>query len=157
MAQNDLGDLRFSILRPDVFQKLNPGWILLAGQAMERNWDLYRLLTEEHLLADPQYRNLVNNLPDARGVFLRGKNEGRETAQGDPDGDTHIVGDQQMDAIKKHTHSYLKGYYPEAGKSGGGEPVVWSANTSVQTDANSDGADETRPRNITVYIYIKVV
>ena len=151
-----IGDVRYSILKPEVFEKLNPGWKLMAGQPVEQNWQLYQLYNQENLLNDPDYALARNNLPDARGVFVRGMNMSRPTEQGDVDGN-RTVGQLQMDVFKSHTHDYVDYYNSDDVESDNSDERAAgiTERNSSRTTTPAGGA-ETRPRNITLYIYIKV-
>lgn len=168
-VDNNLGDVRYSILAPEVFEKLNPGWKLLSGQPMEKNWDLYRLLETEGLLKNGKYSLLKDNLPDARGMFIRGINNGRSATEGDPAGET-AVGRYQDDTLKSHDHqlSFLdktEGIVGFHTTSGAGDPhqqrITWGdrqpyGGAIANIIVLPRGGTETRPKNISLYIYIKV-
>jgi hypothetical protein len=156
---SSIGDVRYSILEPDRFISLNPGWILMDGRASKQSDTTFQN-SELYL----KYH--VKKLPDARGVFIRGMNENRGTDSGDAD-KNRFVGALQFDAIKKHTHntSVAIGYFciqsnnniGPGGNSGNGMMAVHPECTLEIRDIgkNLDG-DETRPRNIALYTYIKV-
>lgn len=149
-----LGDVKYSVLKLEEFVKLNgKGWVLMDGQSIE-NSKLYRLTGGD-----------LKNSPDARGVFIRGMNLGRSTDTGDANGDRN-VGMFQSDEFKQHSHSasgYITGNI--TGSNGtrdcdGGnqkfncDPGFPDRNVSVSIQAN--GGIETRPRNISIYTYIKI-
>jgi hypothetical protein len=152
-AANEVGDIRYSILSPDLFSKNHPGkWMLLDGKPLEEDTDLYKLLDENNVKNILTVKDGIPDcLPDARGVFLRGMNMGRETSTGDTDGDRKI-GSYQSDTLKSHHHTYLK---PRRGGNGSDtdddEVYIWDV-----TNTSDFGGAETRPRNVTMYIYIKV-
>ncbi len=110
------------------------------------------------------------NLPDLRGMFLRGVNGARGDSYSDPDAnDTTIrkathggrpgnnVGSLQDDAIKSHTHEYqmVKHVGAITGNSGGGITVPDSYDNET-TQPNTGAGKETRPKNAYVYYLIKV-
>ncbi|OQP38615.1 hypothetical protein A4H97_17985 [Niastella yeongjuensis] len=140
-----IGEIKYSILEPGIFTRLYPGWELLAGQEIGVDSELGKLG--------------FNKLPDARGVFLRGMNEGRDLQTGDPDGNRSI-GSLQVDDFKAHNHqvrlkfhadlNFDSSDFPPAAKSDGLTQVVVGDVTTER------GGLETRPRNIAVYIYIKM-
>lgn len=82
-------------------------------------------------------------LPDLRGEFLRGWDNGRGVDTG------RAIGTAQADAFKSHTHDI--GFYssPYSGSGGGG--LAFSG--SQQSGAT--GGTETRPRNIALLACIK--
>lgn len=134
-----LGEIRYSLLTPEQFQEYyGPEWILLNGSSI-LNSDLHRIFGWA-------------KLPDARGLFLRGKQNGRSDNNGNPDGDL-ALGEYQRDMFESHTHSYTAYQFPNMGSSG--KVVgVWGSSTDKST--GFAGGIETRPRSITVNIYIKI-
>ena len=103
------------------------------------------------------------NLPDLRGMFLRGVNGIRNDDFGDPDkdsrtnlpsgGDTgNAVGSLQLDMFKAHQHgmSGSKAAYPP-----GGSLIFMLGATTFKDFDPSEGGNETRPKNAYVYYFIK--
>jgi hypothetical protein len=90
-----------------------------------------------------------SNLPDLRGVFLRGINAGRDTTAGDAAGE-RTAGSYQADEFKKHTHLENLAAGNGGIHSGGSYGVI----NKIQT--GPAGGAETRPRNVAVYWYVKV-
>lgn len=155
-AQFTLGDVRYSILEPSVFIPLNRGWILLDGGASPESRRIYQTSLLRSLTG-------MDSLPDARGVFIRGMNESRSLDSGDVDGDG-TVGRYQKDAVIKHTHNLNKADHSIAAMHGSDKaegddrflPTPYPLHLEVlDTGRNLDGK-ETRPRNIALYVYIKV-
>jgi hypothetical protein len=105
-------------------------------------------------------------IPDLRGMFLRGMNV--EGAGADPDKNRE-VGTSQEDAFQKHDHEIkpdwpLTGYEKKAYERGDANepgytkhadgkdaPKVETLRTTV-----AGTEDETRPKNVAVYFYIKI-
>jgi len=85
------------------------------------------------------------NLPDLRGEFVRGWDDGRGIDAG------RVFGDLQLDEFKSHNHSI------NALASGSGLQGVWGINGSVQTgyQLTAEGGAETRPRNLAFLALIK--
>jgi hypothetical protein len=140
-----VGDVKFSTLEPALFKKVNgEGWVLMDGR---------NIVGED--LADLMK---IQNIPDARGVFIRGMNLGRETSTGDPDGTNRTVGSFQADQLGQHSH------IAPVGDGGGGEPGKYIDRTHnpnaegirPAVSTKPAGGTETRPRNITLYAYIKI-
>lgn len=94
------------------------------------------------------------NVPDLRGMFLRGLNEGRNDGKEDPDpdfeGNVRIAGSYQADTLKSHSHLESLASGNGGIHSGGSYGVV----NQVQT--GKTGGNESRPRNMAVYWYVKV-
>jgi hypothetical protein len=84
-------------------------------------------------------------VPDLRGEFLRGWDDGRGVDSG------RSFGSAQADEFKSHSHSiYTNGQ--SGGMGGGGFPVYYSPRTR-STDLT--GGTETRPRNVALLACIK--
>ena len=137
------------------------GWLMCHGAAISRAdySALYAVIGDRFGHGD---QATTFNIPDFRGMFLRGRDAG---AGVDPDRETRIalktggaIGDQvgsfQFDEFQLHNHSGIPGY------SG-----VWSGNILYNLDTattgtmsvNTDytGGSETRPMNIYVNYIIK--
>lgn len=91
------------------------------------------------------------NLPDLRGVFLRGWDDASGVDSG------RVLGSVQADAIKSHVHGTLRaadtagtGLYPVTTTMGSTSPVV-GGDTSTNTGAGT----ETRPRNVALLACIR--
>jgi hypothetical protein len=148
-----IGDIKYSILEPGKFEIYHPGWKLLKGQTIPVDSGLGK--------------EGITELPDARGVFLRGMHEKRDDGKGDSD-ISRYVGSFQEDAIKKHSHNLSNeiGYFGGWGGSnlfsGGtpGNPMSIGNDgktpVSVLDYGRNLNAEETRPKNIAIYIYIKI-
>ena len=90
------------------------------------------------------------DVPDLRGLFLRGLNAGREDGREDPEGAGRTAGDYQADTLKSHSHLENLASGNGGVHSGGSYGVI----NQVQT--GKTGGLETRPRNVAVYWYIKI-
>lgn len=156
---SSVGDVRYSVLPPDAFMKLNPGWILMDGAESKTSDSIFKKST---LFLDYQFKSV----PDARGVFVRGMNMGRPLEKGDPDGDLPI-GRYQPDGIKKHTHEfsisfgYFCGWVNNNVWTGDRPGNPMSVNNpeckiKISNSGENLSGEETRPRNIALYVYIKV-
>jgi microcystin-dependent protein len=104
------------------------------------------------------------NLPDLRGEFIRGLDDGRGVDSG------RTLGSFQANSIQSHTHSVIDGghSHPNAGGSGAvgsgsfyagqsNNTFVMSGNANTLTGISigSTGGIETRPRNIALLACIK--
>lgn len=149
-----IGDIKYSLLPPDEFLPINTGWVLMDGQSI-KGTPLSTLLA-------------IDSIPDARGMFIRGMNEKRNDGKGNPE--PKKLGEYQEDKIVFHKHDVLKAntvveiHHKENGEKGiyGGNTATMfedGNNKSAYTTLNQDvsmGAPETRPKNISVYIYVKI-
>jgi hypothetical protein len=151
-----LGDVKYSILSPDKFKKVNgDGWILADG----------RKITGSKL----QKFAAINNAPDARGMFLRGMNYDRQDDLIDPFFKEHhrvrVAGEYQGDIVGPHNHGWT-------GRDGNGYPYRseqrWTNPADDPTHENhypvvsknnystAGVGTETRPKNIALYVYVKI-
>ena len=139
-----VGDSKYSMLTEVAFIAQNGGgWVLSDGRDVTGS----------------SYATLTGNttVPDARGQFLRGKNNGRVDGQENPDGDV-ALGVQETDKFKSHNHRINTG-------SGAGAQnyVFWNTDgdpnyfTTLNSSAmNFSGGNETAPKNVTMNCFIKV-
>ncbi|EGF7458869.1 phage tail protein [Escherichia coli] len=81
----------------------------------------------------------TNKLPDLRGEFIRGWDDGRGVDAG------RALLSAQSDLFKAHHHSFtfFTGY-----AAGGGTGAVYDYSGNVGRDTGDTGGNETRPRNI---------
>ena len=87
------------------------------------------------------------NLPDLRGEFVRGWDDGRGIDA------ARVFGSAQADAFKSHNHDLpsAMGRFTGGGTVGGGGSVVVVSDYST----SSSGGTETRPRNVALLACIK--
>jgi hypothetical protein len=155
-----VGDVVYSLLDPPNFFRLHGGvdaygetkWRGLYGSTLSANTDLRKYFSTQLIGG--------TNLPDARGVFLRGMNEDRSTSTGDANGNRNI-GVSQSDMVGSHSHTSTMRTYPASFTNGGLVPAIEAQSPIPSQGRNPitigpDGGPETRPRNIALYIYIKV-
>ena len=124
---------------------------------------------EGNILNTPYYVSRGANesrIEDLRGYFLRGLDP---TGRIDPDGSSRIAGSDQPDTFGTHSHAMT---YKEKGDKGDAAPVgkkdtdiaFRGANNfkytknpgSIGNPMKEEGGQETRPKNIAVYYYIKI-
>lgn len=82
-------------------------------------------------------------LPDLRGEFIRGWDNGRGVDAG------RVIGSWQADMFKSHTHGY---YLPTGAAAGTGTGNVMQPGTAQTT---ATGGVETRPRNVAYIFCVK--
>lgn len=161
IADLPIGTIVPSMLEPSKFAEA-------AGDPNRTTWVL---ADGQPIAAASRYGQLSNKkkTPDLRGMFLRGMNE-----KGGLDPNDHREpGDYQPDALQKHGHNttvtdrptgYQKGAYPRYDKNGigytrdpdGKNAPILSVSVSVSDVTGANAADETRPKNVAVYFYIKI-
>ncbi len=162
-CEGKVGDVKYSVLDNTKFKKLNgEEWVEMDGRTLE----------EKDYLANEE--PLMKKLPDARGVFIRGMDLGREAKTGDGDVDGNRgIGLPQSDTFQGHWHT-LMGWFNDTPPGGGTSAIVLSRKREVDWDKlilpnnqarsprtdNENGtpriSKETRPRNIALYTYIKI-
>jgi hypothetical protein len=144
-----VGTIIASMLKPNIFADIigDPD----PFDSADSKW----ALADNKNVAGSEYAKKVDTkLPDLGGMFLRGINtkDGKE----DPEG-VRPAGRPQDDALQEHGHqtdARKHGW----GKSGqgyttrGGE----APKAEVTTVTGANAADETRPKNVAVYFYIKI-
>jgi hypothetical protein len=139
-----VGDVVYSVLDEAKFTQLHgSGWVMLDGRSIPANKDLRKTFG-------------WTSVPDGRGVFIRSMNDGRDKSSGAPDAPgNRPIGSYQKDAIKKHNHP-MPWFTGRPGSYGNGGPLK-IGDAITRTSLNDDGNEfETRPRNIALYIYIKI-
>lgn len=134
-----VGDIKHSRLTEEQFIEQNgAGWILYDGSDITGT-KLASIIS-------------LSVLEDARGQFLRAKNNSRSDGNENPDGDV-ALGTWQADELGNHRHSI-------SGRAGKGtsnaQPVTVSDNYTSTAYTDYEGGNETRPKNLTVNIFIKV-
>ena len=134
-----VGDVKHSFLTEVQFQaEHDDTWVLCDGQDVTGS----------------DYEDITGNnvVPDVRGQFLRAKNNGRADGQENPDGDV-ALGTFQADEFKSHTHTIET----STGSSGGSDHAE-NNSSSTQATYNTlpSGGDETRPKNVTCNMFIKI-
>lgn len=155
-----VGEVRSAMISEADFQaQFGTEWVLMDGQSV----------------VGSKYETITGNsiVPDARGRFLRGKNNGRSSASGNANGEL-ALGTEQDDHTRRprgtafttnnDTHSHgvncgitlanpatNNGFYI-AGSGGG-----LTTDSDVHNHSITGGGDaETTPRNVTINYFIKI-
>ena len=122
------------------------GYLLCDGSQQSRTTyaDLYAVIGDTY---GPGDGSTTFNLPDLRGEFVRGLDNGRGADAG------RVLGSFQADELKSHTHTGISG-------DAGTDPArIGGGNRDVDTGTyttNATGGTETRPRNVAMNYIIKV-
>lgn len=145
-----VGTIKKAFLTEEQFQdQMGTTWVLMDGRDVTGSD--YAILTGN------------TTIPDARGMFLRMKDNG---AGIDQLGDLPL-GDTEQDNVPYHTHGYSVNYADsmaaltsilDAGfGSGQYQPLPPGAATvTVDWSINNEGANDTRGRNITINYFLKI-
>ncbi len=122
------------------------GWLECHGQAVSRTTynELYAVIGTNFGSGDG---STTFNLPDMRGAFARGWDNGRGL---DP---SRNLGSYQADAYKSHSHSFVAQQNIGGYTDNGGDPDQRSIADTRNT--NASGGSETRPKNVALMYIIK--
>ncbi len=127
------------------------GYLECNGQAISRTTyaSLFSTIGTTYGIGDG---STTFNLPDLRGEFIRGWDDGRLIDVG------RALGSTQLDVLKEHRHQiWNSNLYAGAGGSGTG-PIIMNSIGTITTDYRTGpaGGTETRPRNIAMIYLIKI-
>lgn len=92
------------------------------------------------------------NAPDLRGIFRRGKNNGRSDGNQNPDGDL-ALGTYSADKFASHSHTYDDVQTFVSVSSGTGQTPLFPA---APAQTGNSGGNETAPKNLTVNTFIRI-
>jgi hypothetical protein len=153
-------------------QEFKQYWSPADGREVDHTTRYFALISGLDA-ASPNATLVHVNVPDLRGVFLRGLNDfaadvgARNDQYADPD-KNRTPGGAQKDEFERHTH-YLPQKHIIAG--GGHDAEGWGFTSNgdnpphgewrtdmddVQNKRMPPGGDETRPKNVAIYYYIRV-
>lgn len=129
-----VGDIMTSALDESTFQaQRDVSWKLADGRSVIGS--VYQTLTGQ------------TNIPDLRGVFPRGKDNGRGI---NPNGDL-AIGTYTADQFAAHHHQYQA---PNGGSGGGS--ASGTTGQAPFTNTTDTGGTETAPKSCTVNYFIKI-
>jgi hypothetical protein len=139
-ANLPVGTIIASLLEPKVFyHKFGESWCLADGSKISSQ-SKFSVLTGS------------NKLPDCRGMFLRGYNAGKVRGARDPN-TKRSVGSYQPDATNNQIAYHL---YRNTDWNSEFTDTTVSHTDESNNRENALVATETRPKNISVYFYIKI-
>jgi microcystin-dependent protein len=122
------------------------GWLKANGAAVSRTTyaALFSAIGTTFGVGDG---STTFNLPDLRGEFVRGWDDGRGVDAG------RVFGSNQSHALQAHTHGGGANY---ASQTAAGATGFFASNANLNTGSNSgNSATETRPRNVALLAIIK--
>ena len=150
------------ILKTEVLKNYLPIGTIIASMLspeqfyIEYGQDKWRL-ADGSRIEEAAYIKIAksNKLPDLRGMFLRGINNGRDDDFADPIGDRK-PGSTQKDAVGSHSHKMTLSAaiaHPNGGTfaRGGAPPYI-----GIESQTDKFGSNENRPKNAAVFYYIKI-
>lgn len=160
-----LGDIKYSVLTPEQFKNANGDcWILSDGRFIATS----KLAIFGGMLQAPDYQ----------GIFVRGMELKIENKQDKDRSRGYIIGDFQEDAIKEHKHDYLITRVDPSRAESVSLPIdrltwfffglryynvpdnhterAFRSRRFANRETEHSGSHETRPRNATAYIYLRI-
>jgi hypothetical protein len=129
------------------------------GREVDKSSQYYALINRQRPSGQSDLSQV--NVPDLRGMFLRGLNvmDPQSSVQLDPgraDENNRVVGGYEADEVGPHQHNLSKlGNYPN-GNGGDGSHIGEGGTLRKDYPIDSNATKETRPKNIAVYYYIRV-
>ncbi|WP_412471493.1 hypothetical protein [Halobacteriovorax sp. RT-1-4] len=165
-----VGDIKTSIFSPEEFRSIHgPAWVLMdGGKDFQRLRESFPELSLNQLLG--------HGIPDARGKFLRMHNNGakcteeNEACSFDAQ-EGRVLGSYQEDAFQNITGTLIQiahgrdvgssgsGVFQHIGQGNRGNAQGGGRAQSYKFDASlvARTSTETRPKNIAVNFYVKVI
>lgn len=127
----------------------NPtGWLKCNGAAVSRT-TYSALFAKIGTVYGSGNGTTTFNLPDLRGYFVRGYDDGRGVDA------SRVFGSAQDDELAEHSHSeHTNEFVTQVVQSGTGSNTSRKTNTLIQ-DSGNTGGDETRPKNIALNYFIR--
>jgi phage-related tail fiber protein len=129
------------------------GWLKCNGEAIPNGQGTVQGKTANFSVL---YSVIGANVPDLRGLFIRGLDDGRGADAG------RQIGTYQNDAFKNHSHPYVDTYanFGSKTKVGGNNETGWNWVTpytynNSTTSGSGEGGTETRPKNLALHYIIK--
>lgn len=123
------------------------GYLECNGSELSRTTysDLFTVIGETYGVGDG---STTFKIPDLRGEFIRGFDNGRGVDSG------RGIGSNQDDDFKNHSHG-MGSRLNSVQWSGGSHNTLYQVNTASTQQSRSVGGTETRPRNIAMMYCIK--
>ena len=124
------------------------GWLKANGAAVSRTTyaALFTAIGTTFGVGDG---STTFNLPDLRGEFMRGWDDGRGVDSG------RVFGSAQADELKSHAHTTVEANQATSPTFSGVNYLMATNPTANIRQVNATGGTETRPRNIALLACIK--
>ena len=143
----------------------NDRWIHVRGQSLDKT-SYPELFQQLGYMYGGSPETGKFNLPDYRGMFLRGTDTGRGS---DPDANSRasrgdgekgdVVGTTQADAFESHRHPHVDSYAADTSRAdrnrSGSSIHAHDVSRAANRVTGVSGSNETRPKNINVNFIIK--
>lgn len=127
---------------PRMKERYGDQWALADGREVSTKTAFYEITGK-------------TQLPDLRGMFIRGLNAERKDGKQDPEGDGRGVGEYQADTLQRHAHdNTAAGIWGRSFKGEDGSPKT--AHEKKDGKTGTTGGTETRPRNVALYYYVRI-
>ncbi|WP_299949065.1 phage tail protein [uncultured Ruegeria sp.] len=135
-------------LMPFAMSTAPTGWLECDGSAVSRTTyaALFTAIGTTYGTGDG---STTFNLPDYRGEFIRGWDNGRGVDSG------RTIGSAQADELEAHTHDIFVSNETTGSSVSAGPRLVGSTTSNADQTSGSTGGSETRPRNVAAMICIK--
>jgi microcystin-dependent protein len=124
------------------------GWLKANGAAVSRT-DYAALFSAIGTTFGAGNGSTTFNLPDLRGEFMRGWDDGRGVDS------SRVFGSAQADELKSHTHTTVEANQATSPAFSGVNYMMMTNGTANIRQVNATGGTETRPRNIALLVCIK--
>ena len=119
------------------------GWMLCNGSKIPAKYEELRKLVGD-------------SVPDLRGMFLRGANNGRNDGKGDIE-INRVVKAEQSDMLEEHSHSLIMPEFnPHSDHVAPIARLEASGAPKAIVTTEKTGGGETRPKNVAVNYIIKI-
>lgn len=155
LCSGAVGDVKYSFLNPTQFAAQNGDcWVPLDGASLAG--------TKLGMITG------ISTLPNAGGLFVRAQ-EFSNSPNNDPDRTTSsTIGTIQDDGFKSHTHSVeqvtINGRDDDNDPTGSGNFDMGQTNSAIRHEVTipsspntgSSGGSETRPKNLNLWIYVRI-
>ncbi|TRW22565.1 hypothetical protein FMM05_16935 [Flavobacterium zepuense] len=150
-VMENVGSIKQSLLTPETFKITQKGvWVLLDGSEVDQKSSLFTILKNNAQLNILTKKGDKYYLPNALGAFIRSSNYSGKGVDTDAN---RLAGSFQDDMLKAHSHKFEGAARNDVSGRGSNSKYAWNPATY---STEPEGGAETRPKNISMYTYIKV-
>jgi len=146
--QGAAGGEAIGFVKPHAAAAGSAGYIKCNGSAISRTTyaALFAVIGTVYGVGDGA---TTFNIPDLRGEFLRGFDDGAGVDSG------RVFGSWQVDDFKTHLHNWIIATFASTGGLGLLSSVNRLFNPTINKSSSYAGGNETRPRNVAMSYWIK--